>query len=76
MSDFINDSLTPPVISGRRISVIDVMAALESPDPESQLYDSWDLSEAQVEAAKDYVEAHEEEIRKMEEEMREAQDDG
>lgn len=63
--DLINKSGAVPAIAGRRINMFDVMAALESPNPESQLYEDWNLSEEEVEAALTYVRQHREELREM-----------
>mgnify|MGYP000566127509 CR=1 FL=1 len=58
--DLINESEPVPTIAGRRISMLDVLAALESPDPEAQFYDDWQLSEEQVKAALEYIRNHRE----------------
>jgi len=57
-SELIDESEPVPTIAGRRIDMLDVMAAMENPDPEEQFYDDWGLSEDQVEAAIEYISDH------------------
>jgi len=52
-------------LRGRRINMFDVMAALNSPDPETQLYEDWNLSEEEAEAAITYIRQHEETLEEM-----------
>ena len=45
-SEYINEEEKVPSISGRRIDMFDMMAALRHADnPEEQIYDTWELSE-------------------------------
>ena len=67
--DLINESEPVPTIAGRRIDMLDVMAALESPDPEEQFYDDWQLSEEQVRAALEYVRTHRDTLEELLEEQ-------
>lgn len=64
--DVIDESAPVPSIRGRRIDMLDVMAALESPDPEEQFYEEWKLSDEQIEAAVEYVEEHRDELEEVE----------
>mgnify|MGYP000592669645 CR=1 FL=1 len=40
-SDLIDESGSVASIQDRRITMLDVLAALESPDTETQFYDDW-----------------------------------
>ena len=68
-SEHINQDERVPAIAGRRIDMFDMMAALESSNPEEQLYETWELSEEQVEAAIAYIDEHEEGLLALQEEL-------
>ena len=68
-SEHINEEEKVPAIAGRRIDIFDVMAALRSSNSEEQLYETWELSEEQVEAAVTYIDEHEEELLALQEEL-------
>lgn len=68
-SEHINEDERVPSIAGRRIDMFDVMAALKSSDSEEQLYETWELSEEQVEAAVAYIDNHEEDLLVLQEEL-------
>jgi uncharacterized protein (DUF433 family) len=55
-----------PQIKNSRISVLDIVAIKESPyQDEDDVFDYWDLSDEQVEAALKYFKNNKEEIRHL-----------
>jgi len=69
-TEYINEDEKVPSIAGRRIDMFDVIAALRhSNDPERQLYEIWELSGEQVDAATTYIDNHEEELLALQEEL-------
>ena len=69
-TEYINEDEKVPYIAGRRIDMFDMMAALRhADDPEKQLYEIWELSSEQVEAATTYIDENEEELLALQEEL-------
>lgn len=61
---YINFTEEIPQIKNSRVSVLDIVAIKESPyQDEDDIFDYWDLSDEQVEAALKYFKNNEEEIR-------------
>jgi len=67
MSEYINEEETVPTIAGRRINMFDMMAALRSSDLEEQLYETWELSKDEVDAARTYIQENREYLLELEE---------
>lgn len=60
--DLIDESDEIPSITGHRIDIIDVLAALESSDPESQIIGTWGFTPEEKEVLENYVEDNRDQI--------------
>lgn len=58
----IDTSREVPHIEGTRITLVDVMAAIDGEIDTQEAFDYWEVPEKHREAALEYVEAHREEL--------------
>jgi hypothetical protein len=60
--DLVDESDEVPSIKGHRLDIIDVLAALESSDPKSQIIDTWGFTPEEKEVLENYIEDNRDQI--------------